>query len=32
MPVLWKFSEDSRKIVENVYTFFVEEKQYDLNM
>ena len=21
MPVMWKFSEDARKIVENVYTF-----------
>ena len=23
MPVIWKFREDARKIVENVYTFFV---------
>ena len=32
MPVMWKFSEGARKIVENVYTFFVEEKQYGLKM
>ena len=32
MPVMWKFSEDARKIVENVYTYFVEEKHYRLKM
>ena len=32
MPVIWKFSEDARKIVENVYKFFVEEKQFGLKM
>ena len=32
MHVEWKFSEDARKIVETVYTFFVEEKQFGLKM
>ena len=32
MPVMRKFSEDARKIVENVYKFFVGEKQYSLKM
>ena len=32
MPVIWKYSEDARKIVENVYKFCVEEKQSGLNM
>ena len=32
MPVMWKFSKDARKIVENVYTYFVEEKHYRLKM
>ena len=27
MPAIWKYSEDSRKIVDNVYKFCVEEKQ-----
>ena len=32
MPVLWKYSEDVRKIVENVYKFCVEMKQSGLKM
>ena len=32
MPVLWTYSEDVRKIVENVYKFCVEEKQSGLKM
>ena len=32
MAVLWKYSEDVRKIVENVYKFCVEEKQSGLKM
>ena len=32
MSVVWKFSEAARKTVENVYKFFVEEKQYGLKM
>ena len=30
MPVIWKYSEDARKIVENVYC--VKEKQSGLKM
>ena len=30
MPGIWKYSEDARKIVENVYKFCVEEKQSGL--
>ena len=32
MPVIWKYSEDARKSVENVYKFCVEEKQSCLKM
>ena len=32
MPVVWKLSEAAQKSVENVYKFFVEEKQYGLKM
>ena len=32
MPVIWKYSEDARKIVENMYKFCVEEKQSGLKM
>ena len=30
MDVMWKFSEDARNFFENVYTFFMGEKQYGL--
>ena len=32
MPLIWKYSEDARKIIENVYKFCVEEKQSGLKM
>ena len=32
MHVIWKFSEDARKIVENVFKFFSEEKQFGIKM
>ena len=32
MPLIWKFSEDAGKIVENVFKFFVEEKQFGIKM
>ena len=32
MPVIWKYSKDARKIVENVYKFCVEKTQPGLKM
>ena len=32
MPVIWKYSEDARKIVENVYKLCVQVKQSGLKM
>ena len=32
MPIIWKYSEDVRKIVENVYKLCVDEKQSGLKM